>query len=210
VNPTHPAAAATFLRDPERSAWHDEALWFVRQKRDSATALPEWETLRDAGAALKAHAMSRLAELLETFESRATAAGVTVHWARDAAEHNAIVLDILRSAGATRVAKSKSMLTEECGLNPVLEANGIEVVDTDLGERIVQLAHEPPSHIVLPAIHWKKRLANSSTARWALPRASPRPTRWRRRPAITCAMRCSTPMPPSPAPMPSWPTPVAS
>ena len=153
---THPAAAAVFLRDSERAAWHDEALWFVRQKRDTATALPEWEALRDAGAALKAHAMGRLAELLETFETHATAAGVVVHWARDAAEHNAVVLDILRSAGATRVAKSKSMLTEECGLNPVLEASGIEVVDTDLGERIVQLAHEPPSHIVLPAIHWKK------------------------------------------------------
>jgi len=156
VSRTHPEAAATFLRDSERAAWHDEALWFVRQKRDTATALPEWEALRDAGAALKAHAMGRLAELLETFEARATAAGVTVHWARDADEHNALVLDILQGAGATRVAKSKSMLTEECGLNPVLEANGIEVVDTDLGERIVQLAHEPPSHIVLPAIHWKK------------------------------------------------------
>ena len=153
---THPEAAATFLRDPNRAAWHDEALWFVRQKRDSATDLPEWEALRDAGAALKAHAMSRLAELLEEFEARATAAGVVVHWARDAAEHNAVVLELLQRAGATRVAKSKSMLTEECGLNTVLESSGIEVVDTDLGERIVQLAHEPPSHIVLPAIHWKK------------------------------------------------------
>ncbi len=144
------------LRDAPRSAWHDESLWFVRQKRDRATDLPEWEALRDAGAALKAHAMSRLGDLLEEFERNATAHGVTVHWARDAAEHNAIVLGILRSSGARRVAKSKSMLTEECGLNPHLEANGIEVVDTDLGERIVQLAGEHPSHIVLPAIHWKK------------------------------------------------------
>ncbi len=152
----HPAAAAAFLRDAERAAWHDDALWFVRQRRDRATDLPEWETLRDAGAALKAHAMGRLAELLEEFERRATAAGITVHWARDAAEHNTVVRGILRDAGARRVAKSKSMLTEECGLNPFLEADGIEVVDTDLGERIVQLAHEPPSHIVLPAIHWKK------------------------------------------------------
>ncbi len=152
----HPEAAAEFLRDAKRAHWHDEALWFVREKRDRATNLLEWELLRDAGAALKTHAMSRLAELLEEFEQRATAAGITVHWARDAAEHNAVVRGILRDAGATRVAKSKSMLTEECGLNPFLEADGIEVVDTDLGERIVQLAKEPPSHIVLPAIHWKK------------------------------------------------------
>ncbi len=152
----HPRAAARFLRDPERAAWHDEALWYVRQARDRATGFSEWQELRTAGAALKAHAMSRLAELLEMFETRATANGVTVHWARDAAEHNRIVLDVLREAGAGRVAKSKSMLTEECGLNAHLEAAGIEVIDTDLGERIVQLAGEGPSHIVAPAIHWKK------------------------------------------------------
>ncbi|MBL0170429.1 MAG: lactate utilization protein [Gemmatimonadaceae bacterium] len=152
----HPEAAAAFLRDDERAAWHDDALWFVRQRRDRATDLPEWEALREAGSALKAHAMSRLAELLVEFERRATASGVCVHWARDAAEHNAVVRGILRDAKVKRVAKSKSMLTEECGLNSFLEADGIEVVDTDLGERIVQLAHQPPSHIVLPAIHWKK------------------------------------------------------
>ena len=152
----HPAAAAQFLRDPERAKWHDDSLWFVRQKRDRATDLPEWESLRNAGAALKAHAMSRLAELLEEFEQRAMANGVSVHWARDADEHNAIVRGILRDAGAKRVVKSKSMLTEECGLNPFLEADGIEIIDSDLGERIVQLANEAPSHIVMPAIHWKK------------------------------------------------------
>lgn len=153
---SHASAAAAFLADEDRAAWHDQALWFVRQKRDGATNLPEWEALRDAGAALKAHAMGSLAELLETFEQRATANGAEVHWARDAAEHNAIVLRLLREHGAARVAKSKSMLTEECGLNDHLAAAGIEVVDTDLGERIVQLAGEGPSHIVLPAIHWKK------------------------------------------------------
>ncbi len=79
-----------------------------------------------------------------------------MHWARDAKEHNRIIFDLLRQREATRVAKSKSMLTEECGLNPYLEARGIEVVDTDLGERIVQLSGEAPSHIVLPAIHRKK------------------------------------------------------
>lgn len=152
----HAKAAARFLDDTARAAWHDQSLWFMRQKRDKATALPEWEALRLAGSALKTHAMSRLADLLEDFERRATANGVVVHWARDAAEHNAIVFGILRNAGVSRVSKSKSMLTEECGLNPFLEARGIEVVDTDLGERIVQLAKEPPSHIVIPAIHWKR------------------------------------------------------
>jgi L-lactate dehydrogenase complex protein LldF len=152
----HAHAAAGFLGNPERAAWHDQSLWFVRQKRDRATDHPDWEALRTAGAALKAHAMGRLAELLEEFERHAHANGVRVHWARDAAEHNAIVLGILAEAGVTRVSKSKSMLTEECGLNPFLEAHGIDVVDTDLGERIVQLANEPPSHIVMPAIHWKR------------------------------------------------------
>src|SRR6185369_14246980 len=77
-------------------------------------------------------------------------------WARDAAEHNAIVHQILASHGVTHLVKSKSMLTEECHLNPYLEAHGIEVIDTDLGERIVQLRQEPPSHIVMPAIHLKR------------------------------------------------------
>jgi L-lactate dehydrogenase complex protein LldF len=81
---------------------------------------------------------------------------VKVHWARDAHEHNQIVLKILQDHRVKRLVKSKSMLTEECHLNPYLEEHGIEVVDTDLGERIVQLAQEPPSHIVLPCIHKKK------------------------------------------------------
>ena len=153
---THADAAATFLGNAPSARAHDDALWFIRGKRDGASNIPEWEALRTAGAALKAHAMGSLAELLESFEARATAAGVTVHWARDAAEHNAIVLDILRRHNARRVSKSKSMLTEECGLNEHLEHAGIEVIDTDLGERIVQLAGEGPSHIVAPAIHWRK------------------------------------------------------
>jgi L-lactate dehydrogenase complex protein LldF len=154
---THAAAATTFLRDAERTGWHDQALWFVRQRRDHAVhAVPEWEVLRDRASAIKRHTVGNLAHYLEEFERRAMENGVRVHWARDASEHNAIVLDILRERGARRLVKSKSMLTEECRLNPFLEHNGIEVVETDLGERIVQLAGEEPSHIVLPAIHRKK------------------------------------------------------
>jgi len=153
----HPERAARFIELPQRAAWHDQSLWFVRARRDKAVrTLPEWESLREAAAAIKAHTVSRLADYLEEFERNATRLGVQVHWARDAHEHNEIVLKILRDHGVKRLVKSKSMLTEECHLNPHLEAQGIEVVDTDLGERIVQLAQEPPSHIVLPCIHKKK------------------------------------------------------
>src|SRR6476620_4028162 len=153
----HATLAIDFIANGERAHWHDAALWFVREKRDTAArSLPEWEALRQAASAVKAHTMSRLAEYLEQFERQATKLGAKVHWARDAAEHNRIVLEILQSHRVKKVVKSKSMLTEECHLNPFLERQGIEVVDTDLGERIVQLAGEPPSHIVLPAIHKKK------------------------------------------------------
>jgi len=153
----HAERAARFAANEDRAHWHDQALWFVRVKRDRmAAAIPEWEELRERAARIKAHTRANLAEYLEAFEREATARGAKVHWARDADEHNRIVHGILEGHAVTRLVKSKSMLTEECHLNPYLEARGIEVVDTDLGERIVQLAHEPPSHIVLPAIHKKK------------------------------------------------------
>jgi L-lactate dehydrogenase complex protein LldF len=153
----HAEKAAPFVADEERAHWHDQSLWFVRTKRDrQASSIPEWEALREAASAIKTHTLSRLADYLEEFERNATANGIQVHWARDAAEHNAIVHQILASHGVTQLVKSKSMLTEECHLNPYLEARGIEVTDTDLGERIVQLRKEPPSHIVMPAIHLKR------------------------------------------------------
>ncbi|HVP68565.1 MAG TPA: lactate utilization protein B [Anaeromyxobacteraceae bacterium] len=154
---SHAERAAAFASDVPHARWHDTALWFVRVKRDRAAAsVPEWERLRDTASGIKAHTLSRLADYLEEFEANARKNGIQVHWARDGAEHNRIVGEILERRGVKLVAKSKSMLTEECGLNPYLEARGIEVVDTDLGERIVQLAGEPPSHIVMPAIHRKK------------------------------------------------------
>jgi L-lactate dehydrogenase complex protein LldF len=153
----HAEKAARFVANDARAHWHDQALWWVRVKRDRmAQSLPEWEALREAASQIKAHTIAHLAEYLEQFEANALRLGATVHWARDAAEHNEIVLGLLQRHGARRVVKSKSMLTEECHLNPFLERHGIEVVDTDLGERIVQLAREAPSHIVLPAIHIKK------------------------------------------------------
>ena len=154
----HPVKAAEFIDNQERAHWHDRALWFVREKRDRmAHGLPEWETLRETASQIKFHTMSHLADYLEEFEQNATRRGITVHWARDAKEHNEIVLGILQSHNVRKLVKSKSMLTEECHLNPFLEQQGIEVIDTDLGERIVQLRKEPPSHIVMPAIHLKKQ-----------------------------------------------------
>jgi L-lactate dehydrogenase complex protein LldF len=153
----HPAAAAEFIANGERVRWHDSAVWFVRARRDKATHMvAEWETLRDMASQIKLHTMSRLDEYLEQFEANATRLGAHVHWARDATEHNKIVAGILERHGVKRVVKSKSMLTEECGLNPHLEQLGIEVTDTDLGEWIVQLRREHPSHIVTPAIHIRK------------------------------------------------------
>ena len=146
-------AARLLPRGPRLSA-HDAAVFALRAKREAAArAEPDFERLREQAQQIKAHALDHLDLLLERFEASAQRAGARVHFAADAAELRRVVLELLSQAGARRVVKSKSMLTEECGLNPELERHGIEVVDTDLGERIVQLAHEPPSHIIMPAIH---------------------------------------------------------
>ncbi|EMB13083.1 lactate utilization protein B [Rhodopirellula europaea] len=153
----HPNAAREFVTNEPRSHWHDDSLWFVRSKRDKqAQSIPEWEYLREQASTIKTHTIAKLPEYLQQFEANATRLGAVVHWAADAEEHNRIVLDLLRRNDTLRIVKSKSMLTEECGLNEYLIESGIEVVDTDLGERIVQLRGETPSHIVLPAIHIKK------------------------------------------------------
>lgn len=154
----HAEAAAQFINDEPRTDWHDETLWFVRQKRDKAAhGLPEWEQLREWASQIKNHTLSKLDNYLQEFESKAKDNGVIVHWAADAEEHNRIIYDIIAQHKIKKIVKSKSMLTEECGLNEFLHTKGIETVDTDLGERIVQFRNEPPSHIVLPAIHLKKQ-----------------------------------------------------
>ncbi len=146
--------AAEVLPGEDAVRRHDASVFDLRVRRDAAVAeVPDWEALRERASAVKAHLLDHLDTYLERFEERARAVGVRVHWAADAARANRIVSELLTARGAHRVVKSKSMLTEECGLNPVLEARGIQVTDTDLGERIVQLANEPPSHIILPAIH---------------------------------------------------------
>ena len=153
----HPKEAAKFVENDERMHWHDKALWFVREKRDLASkSLPEWEELREIASGIKTHTLSKLDYYLQEFEQNATEKGIVVHWAKDAQEHNEIVHALLKKHSVKKLVKSKSMLTEECHLNPYLEERGIEVIDTDLGERIVQLREEAPSHIVLPAIHLKR------------------------------------------------------
>ena len=153
----HAANSAIFNKDVERVDWHDETLWFIRQKRDkSSKQIPEWEDLREAASQIKNHTLSNLYQYLLDFEKNASANGIHIHWAKDDKEHNEIVYQLLKHNEITQMVKSKSMLTEECHLNDYLEKNGIEVIDSDLGERIVQLAKEAPSHIVLPCIHKKK------------------------------------------------------
>ena len=154
----HSKAAALFIEKRADEKWHDDTLWMVRAKRDKMSRLlPEWERLRDLASAVKLYSNSHLADLLEEFERNALANGAIVHWAKDAAEHNEIVWSILREQGAKNLIKSKSMLTEECHMNAYLMSKGIDVIESDLGERILQLMHLPPSHIVLPAIHVKRQ-----------------------------------------------------
>ncbi len=154
----HTKAANRFLKNKEKASWHNETLWFVREKRDKvAMDIPEWEQLRELSGKIKMHTMSNLDHYLELFSSNAEKNGIIVHWAKDAAEHNDIVYSILSANNVKKLVKSKSMLTEECHLNPFLEAKGIDVVESDLGERILQLMDQPPSHIVMPAIHMKRQ-----------------------------------------------------
>ena len=147
-------AAARFIAAPEHEKMHDERLWDLRQKRDREMhAMTEWEELRSLASAIKEHTLTHLDEYLDQFEANARSNGIHVHWARDAAEHNRIVHGILKDHGAKSLIKSKSMLTEECGFRPYMASLGIEVTETDLGERIQQLDHEDPSHVVVPAVH---------------------------------------------------------
>ena len=162
----HSKAAKQFLRNVLRAEWHDNTLWGVRVKRDRMSrTLPEWEQLREMASAIKKHTLSHLGTYLEQFSSNAQRNGVMVHWAADAEEFNGIVLDILKSHNVRKLVKSKSMLTEECEMNPYLEAHGINVVETDLGERIIQLMDQKPSHIVMPAIHLTQVLLHLPTGR---------------------------------------------
>jgi L-lactate dehydrogenase complex protein LldF len=150
------------FKDNARSALADAQLQralsglptgLVAQRTAARAKLPEFEALREIGREIKNHTLAHLDLYLEEYEKNATAAGAHVHWAATAADARRIVLDICRDAGARTVTKGKSMISEEIGLNAHLEAAGMEVVETDLGEYLVQIRREAPSHIIAPAIH---------------------------------------------------------
>ena len=155
--PAFPQAARAALNNARlQSALLHLKEGFQVRRANAFAALPDPEALRDQGQAIRASALSRLDELLLQFESRVQAAGGHVHWARDAAEARAILTGILKAADAKLVTKGKSMVTEEIELNAHLAKNGIAPVETDLGEYIIQLRNEKPSHIVAPAFHLKR------------------------------------------------------
>lgn len=145
------------LNDPQlRPALGRLKTHFARGRAYAAARYGDFEALREQGCAIRDYALTHLDELLETFERNVQLRGGHVHWARDAGEARSIILEILRARGAASVTKGKSMVSEEIALNPFLEANGIRPVETDLGEYIVQLRDEPPSHIIAPAFHLNK------------------------------------------------------
>ena len=151
------ARVATALADETlRGALSRSRETFVGARARAVALLPEFDAIRDQGAAIKDHVLANLDLYLERYEAVATAAGATVHWASDTGEACETVLEICRAAGAKTVNKGKSMISEEMGLNGFLEARGIEPVETDLGEYIIQLRGEAPSHIIAPALHLTK------------------------------------------------------
>jgi len=129
---------------------------FVDGRAAAIAELPNFEDLRDAAAEIRDRTISHLGSYLLRFEQAASARGAVVHWAETADDVNRIVAEIARRHGLRKAIKSKSMVTEECALNDYLMSQGVEVLETDLGEYILQLAHESPSHIVAPVVHKSK------------------------------------------------------
>jgi L-lactate dehydrogenase complex protein LldF len=152
--PAFPRNARVQLADPQLRTNLRKATTTIRGKRVARVAeVPEWEELRLAGEAIKDRTLRHLDRYLLQLEASLTRAGAVVHWAGDAAEANRIVIDIVRAKGVDEVVKVKSMATQEIELNEALEEAGIAAWETDLAELIVQLGHDRPSHILVPAIH---------------------------------------------------------
>jgi L-lactate dehydrogenase complex protein LldF len=149
-----PEAARVALGDAQLRRNLAKATGTIRAKRAAVVGeVPDWAELRAAGAAIKDQVLAGLDGYLVQLEEQVTARGGVVHWARDATEANRIVTGLVRAAGADEVVKVKSMATQEIGLNEALAAAGIAAWETDLDELIVQLGHDSPSHILVPAIH---------------------------------------------------------
>jgi L-lactate dehydrogenase complex protein LldF len=157
TSPRFKENARTALADTQlQRAVRDAGGGFVERRREAADRLAEFDQLRDAARAIKDHTLAHLDLYLEAYEQRVTAQGGHVHYAVNAEEARAIILGICRKANARTVTKGKSMVSEEIGLNGFLEANAITPVETDLGEYIIQIRGEAPSHIIAPAIHVTK------------------------------------------------------
>jgi L-lactate dehydrogenase complex protein LldF len=149
-----PVAAHRELANAQLRANLRHATDTIREKRARVVAeVPDWDDLREAGRAIKADVLSRLDHYLVQFEEAVVAAGGHVHWARDAEEANAVVVEIARAHGVDEVVKMKSLTTDELELDAALEAAGIHALETDFAELILQLDHDWPSHILVPAIH---------------------------------------------------------
>jgi L-lactate dehydrogenase complex protein LldF len=154
TSPAFKENARSALVDPQlQKALGNVRAGFIDKRQKAVDALPEFDALRDSARAIKDHALAHLDLYLEAYEKRVKAAGGHVHWAETAEDARSIILDICRAAGARTVTKGKSMITEEIGLNDFLEKEGIRPVETDLGEYIIQLRGEHPSHIIAPAVH---------------------------------------------------------
>lgn len=145
---------AEFIKQRAHREMHDRCLWAARMRRDKvASTIPEWEEMRELASQIKLHTLANLDRYLEQFAANAEANGIHIHWARNAEEHNEIILDIFRSHDVKVVTKGKCMTMDECGMREFMWKHGIEIYEADLGERIQQLDNQRPSHIVMPAIH---------------------------------------------------------
>jgi len=152
--PSFPMAAKAAMKDVQLRRNVAHATDVIRAKRARVVEeMPDWQELREAGKQIREHTMKHLDFYLEEFEVNCTRAGGVVHWAKDAAEAQEIVVGLVKASGSNEVIKVKSMTTEEIALNSALEAEGIHPFETDLAELIIQLGHDRPSHIVVPALH---------------------------------------------------------
>jgi L-lactate dehydrogenase complex protein LldF len=157
TSPAFKDNARAALADVQLQRALSKGLGFVERRRLAAERLPEFEALRDAARDIKNHTLAHLDLYLEAYDKKVTAAGGQVHYAVTADDANRIILGICKALGARTATKGKSMVAEEIGLNDYLEANGVVPIETDLGEYIIQLRHEMPSHIIAPAVHLTKQ-----------------------------------------------------
>lgn len=154
TSPTFPIAARATLEDTQLRKNVRHATEVIQNKRARVVSeMPDWQELRESGRQIREHAMANLDFYLEEFERNCTRAGGQIHWARNGEEAKQIVTQLVKASGASEVIKIKSMTTEEIHLNLALEAAGVRAYETDLAELIIQLGHDQPSHIVVPALH---------------------------------------------------------